>query len=91
MELGTKMAAAAILSTGLAGDLDSCRKDVLNFLRMVSWHIASVEVKRWRIEGLRHAVHKWETVPSDLESLAKEIAQFIVGSETVKTATILVR
>jgi hypothetical protein len=85
------MAALAVFSTGLASDLKSCQEDVLNFLLMLSWHIGSVEVERWRIEGLVHAVHKWEMVTTDLEGLAREIAQFIVGNEAVKTATVLVR
>lgn len=85
------MAAVAVFSTGLASDLESCRREVLNFLLVLSWHIASVEVERWRSEGLLHAVHKWETVTTDLEGLAREIAQFIVGNEAVKTATVLVR
>jgi hypothetical protein len=54
------MAAVAVFSTGLANDveLESCRRDVLNFLLMLSWHIASVEVERWRIEGLLHAARR---------------------------------
>ena len=84
------MGAAAVLSTGLTSDLDSCRADVLNFLRVLSWHISSVEVERWRIEELFHAVRKWETV-GDLEGLAQEVAQFIIGEDVVKTATVLVR
>jgi hypothetical protein len=85
------MAALAVFSTGVASDLESCRRDVLNFLLMLSWHIGSVQVERWRIEGLVHAVHKWEMVTTDLEGLAREIAQFIVGNEAVETATVLVR
>jgi hypothetical protein len=85
------MAAAAILSTGFASDLDSCRRDVLNFLSMLSWHIASVEVERWRSEGLLHAVRRWEAATNDLEALAQEVAQFIIGTEQVRTATVLVR
>ena len=85
------MAAIAVFSNGRPSDLESCRTDVLNFLLMLSWHIASVEVERWRSEGLLHAVHKCETVTTDLEGLAREIAQFIVGNEAVKTATVLVR
>jgi hypothetical protein len=84
------MAAAAVFSTGLSNDFDSCRRDVLNFLHMLSWHIASVEVERWKIEGLLHAVRKWETV-GDLDGLAQEIAQFIIENDGVKTATVLVR
>ena len=85
------MASLAVFSTGVASDLESCRRDVLNFLLMLSWHIGSVQVERWRIEGLVHAVHKWEMVTTDLEGLAREIAQFIVGNEAVETATVLVR
>jgi hypothetical protein len=85
------MAAVAVFSTGFAGDLESCRRDVLDFLLMLSWHIASVEVERWKIEGLLHAVRRWESVTPDLEGLAKEIAHFIVGNEAIKTATVLVR
>ena len=84
------MGAAAVLSTGLASDLDSCRTDVLNFLRVLSWHIASVEVERRRIEGWLHAVRKWETI-GDLDGLAQEIAQFIIGDDIVETATVLVQ
>ena len=85
------MAAAAMMSTGLASDLESCRRDVLNFLQMLRWRIASVEVKRWTAEGLLHAMRSWETVTGDLESLADEIAQFIAGSEIEAGAVVLVR
>jgi hypothetical protein len=86
------MGAAAVLSTGSAADLDSCRQDVLNFLRTLSWRVASVEVERWRSEGLLHAVRRWETVTTDLEGLAQEIAQFVIENRRVKTgAIVLVR
>src|ERR1700752_611047 len=98
------MAAAAVMSTGVGGDLESCRTEVLSFLRMLSWRIASVEVKRWTAEGRLHAVRrwekvtndleglrKWEKVTSDLESLTEEIAEFIAGSEIRTGATVLVR
>jgi hypothetical protein len=85
------MAAAAILSTGFASDLDTCRRDVLSFLSILSWHIASVEVERWRSEGPFHAVRRWEPATTDLEGLAQEVAQFIIGTDQVRTATVLVR
>jgi hypothetical protein len=85
------MAAAAVMSTGLARDLESCRRDVLNFLQMLSWHIASVEVRRWTVEGLLHAVRKWGTVTSDIESLAEKIAQFVTGSEIAAGAIVVVQ
>jgi hypothetical protein len=85
------MAAAAMMSTGLATDLESCRGDVLNFLQALRWRIASVQVKRWTAEGLLHAVRNWETVTSDLETLTDEIAQFIAGSEIATGAVLLVR
>jgi hypothetical protein len=43
------------------------------------------------IEVLLYAVRKRETVTTDLESLAQEIAQFITGSEVEAGATVLVR
>ncbi|MGA7763537.1 MAG: hypothetical protein WCA59_17465 [Candidatus Binataceae bacterium] len=79
------------MSTGLTNDLESCHRDVLNFLRMPRWRIASVEVKRWTAEGLLHAVRKWETVTCDLDELAHEIAQFITGGEVETGAIVLVR
>jgi hypothetical protein len=85
------MAAAAVLSIRSAIDLDSCRVDVLNFLRMLSWHNVCVEVERWRKEGLLHTVRRWESVAPDLEGLAQEVAGFIVGNEAAETVTVLVR
>jgi hypothetical protein len=85
------MPAVAVLSTGPASDSESCRTDVLNFLQMLPSRLASVEVKRWSFGGLHHAVRKWETVTTDLESLAQEIAQFITGGEVEAGATVLVR
>jgi hypothetical protein len=85
------MAAAAVLSIGAAMDLDSCRVDVLNFLRMLSWYNVCVEVERWSKEGLLHTVRRWESVAPDLEGLAQEIARFIVGNEAAKIVTVLVQ
>jgi hypothetical protein len=43
----------AVSSTGLLNGLQSCRNDdVLSFLEMLSWHIASVELKVWTSDGL---------------------------------------
>ncbi len=85
------MAAAAVLSIGAAMDLDSCRVDVLNFLRMLSWYNVCVEVERWSKEELLHTVRRWESVAPDLEGLAQEIARFIVGNEAAKIVTVLVQ
>ena len=85
------MAAAAVMSTGLTRDLESCRRDVLNFLRLLRWRIASVEVRRLTADGILHAVRKWETVADDLETLAQEIAQFSTGGEVETGAIVLVR
>ena len=85
------MAAAAVMSTGIAGGLESCHRDVLNFLQILRWRVASVEVKRWTAEGLLDAVRSWETVTSDLESLAEEIAKFITSGKFGTGAIVLVR
>ncbi len=85
------MAATAIMSTGVVNDLESCRHDVLNFLQILCWQIASVEVKRWTVEGMLQAVRRWESVASDLENLAEEIAHFIAKSEVEARAVVLVR
>ena len=42
---GCEMAAVAVLSTGPVTDLDACRDDVRDFLGMLSWPIAAVEVR----------------------------------------------
>ena len=85
------MARAAVMSTGLLYDLDSCCEEVLAFLRMLSWHIAAVEVKLWTSEGLPHGLRKWNPDMTDLERLAQEIAQFITENDMEIRATVLAR
>ena len=80
-----------MMSTGLASDLGSCRRDVENFFQVLRWRIASVEVKRWTAEGMVLAVRKWEAVAGDLDTLSHEIAQFITGGEIKTGAIVLVR
>jgi hypothetical protein len=80
------------MSTGITSDLESCRRDVLNFLQMLRWRIASVEVKRWTADGMVLAVRRWQSeVSADLDELAHEIAWFITVSEVEAGATVLVR
>jgi hypothetical protein len=57
----------------------------------VRWRIASVEVRRLTADGLLHAVRKWEAITGDLETLAREIAQFSTGGEVETGAIVLVR
>jgi hypothetical protein len=85
------MAADAMMSIGFCSDLESCRRDVANFLQWVRWRIASVEVRRLTAGGLLYAVRKWEAVTGDLETLAHEIAQFSTGGEVETGAIVLVR
>ena len=85
------MAAAATMSTGLTSDLESCRDDVLNFLRRLRWRIAAVEVKRWTAGGFLHEVRKWESViEKDLMELAHEIAQFVTEGGAMMGGTVLI-
>jgi hypothetical protein len=84
------MAAAATMSTGLTSDLESCRDDVLNFLRRLRWRIAAVEVKRWTAGGFLHEVRKWESIEKDLVELAHEIAQFVTEGGAMMGGTVLI-
>jgi hypothetical protein len=85
------LAAAAALSTGVTKDLDSCRKDVLAFLRMLRWRVMSVEVKLWTAFGSPHGTRKWEADGADYETLAESVAQFITGSELETGAIVIAR
>jgi len=79
------MAAAAVLSTGLLNGLQSCRNDdVLSFLEMLSWHIASVEVKVWTSDGLPWGFWKWKKDTTDFWNLAEEIVRFIFSRNAVE-------
>ena len=86
------MAAHATMSTGFCSDLESCRRDVANFLlQWVRRRISAVEVRRLTSDGLLHDVRKWEAAATgDLETLAHEIAQFATGGEETG-AIVLVR
>ena len=84
------MAAHAMMSTGFCSDMESCRRDVANFLQWVRWRVDSVEVRRLTADGLLHAVRKWEAVTVDRETLAHEIAQFSTGGEVETGAIVLV-
>lgn len=86
------MAGAAVLSTGFfPNDSDSCRREVLAFLRILAWPISAVEVNLWTSDGLPHGFRKWEVAKIDLYDLAREIAQFITESDVRTTATVLAR
>jgi hypothetical protein len=85
------LAAAAALSTGVTKDLDSCRKDVLAFLRMLRWRVMSVEVKLWTAFGAPHGTRKWEADGADYETLAESVARFITGSELETGAIVIAR
>jgi hypothetical protein len=62
---------------------------VLAFLRVLSWHIAAVEMKLWTSDGLPLGFRKWEPDTTDLWNLAEEIAHFIDG--VAGGATVLLR
>jgi hypothetical protein len=84
------MAAVAVLSTGPVTDLDACRDDVRDFLGVLSWSIAAVEVRLWTSDGLPLGFRKWEPDTTDLWKLAEEIAHFITDG-VVGGATVLLR
>ena len=85
------MAAAAVLSTGVTKDLDSCRRDVLAFLQMLRWRVMSVEVRLWTAFGLPHGAREWEADGADYETLAESVARFITGSGVETGAIVLAR
>jgi hypothetical protein len=85
------VAAAAVLSTGVTKDLDSCRRDVLAFLRMLRWRVISVEVRLWSDLGLRAGTREWGADGVDYETLAEGVARFITGGEAETGAIVLAR
>jgi hypothetical protein len=86
-----QVAAAAVLSTGVTKDLDSCRRDVLAFLRMLRWRVISVEVRLWTDLGLRAGTREWGADGVDYETLAEGVARFITGGEAETGAIVLAR
>jgi hypothetical protein len=73
------MAAAATLSTGPSRDFESCRTDILAFLRALPWQIATVEVHLWEV-GLPHGSRRWlPDEATDFGKFADELAQFVAA------------
>lgn len=85
----SKLPQAAVLSTGVAKELDSCRKDILAFLRMLRWRVAALQVKVWTVLGLLYGERSWTCDGSDYETLAESVARFITESDVETCAIVL--
>lgn len=84
------MQRAAVLSLGTARDLSVCRKDMEDFLNMIPWQVARLEVKLWTSSGPPLVTRKWE-VQGNHEELLAEAARFITDDPFQIGATLLAR